>query len=114
VRLPERGPELGDGLMDTRVRYIDSFGNLRLAARASDLASAFGPMPDGSELWVEIGQSAGPAERVPYTRTFGQVPAGAALLYVDSSGDVALADNQGNAAARLGATVGQPIRITRA
>ncbi len=45
--------------------------------------------------------------------SFGHVPEGAVLLYLDSSGDLALAEHGGNLAARIGSTVGDAVEITR-
>jgi len=39
------------------------------------------------------------------------VPLGASLLMEDSEGHLSLADNQGNAAERLGLTLDRPVRI---
>ena len=50
-------------------------------------------------------------ERTVWARTFGDVPVGASLLYSDSEGHLALADNQGDAAARLGLSLDRPVRI---
>ena len=41
------------------------------------------------------------------------MPLGASLLMADSVGRLSLADNQGNAAARLGLAVDRPARIAR-
>jgi S-adenosylmethionine hydrolase len=43
-----------------------------------------------------------------WERTFGRVPIGATLVYEDSFGQLALADNQGDVAARLGLRIDQP------
>jgi len=53
-------------------------------------------------------------ERTIWARTFGDVPLGASLLYADSEGNVALADNQGDAARRLGLFLDRPVRIRSA
>ena len=50
-------------------------------------------------------------ERTVWERTFGRVPLGASLLYADSEGHLSLADNQGNAAERLGLALDRPVRI---
>jgi len=42
--------------------------------------------------------------RLPFVRTFADVPVGSPLLYVDSRGRLALAVNQGNFAARHAVT----------
>ncbi|MDQ6682040.1 MAG: SAM-dependent chlorinase/fluorinase [Chloroflexota bacterium] len=114
VRLPAPQAQVSDGVIQTRVRYIDSFGNIRLTGTLPDLVAAFGPMPAETAFEVEIGLAgAARHETIHFAQTFGGVSVGTALLYIDSSGDLALADNQGNAAARLGAQVGQPVRLTR-
>lgn len=62
----------------------------------------------GDELAVEID--------VPYERTFGQVPVGQPLLYVNSLLNVSLALNQGNFAAvhKIGSGVDWRIELRRA
>jgi S-adenosylmethionine hydrolase len=45
--------------------------------------------------------------------TFGSVPLGASVVMADSEGNLSLADNQGDAARRLGLTVDRPVTITR-
>ena len=52
-------------------------------------------------------------EATRYGSTFGVVPQGASLVYVDSLGNLAMADNQGNLAARLGIGHDRPVRISR-
>ena len=47
-------------------------------------------------------------------RTFGETAVGTAMLYEDSFGRLGYADNQGDAARRLGARLDQRIRIRRA
>jgi S-adenosylmethionine hydrolase len=116
VRLPVPEARVTDGLLETLVTYVDSFGNLRLAGSRVDLVAAFGELEAESPLTVEFAAHAGdPAirERVRFAATFAQVPTGTALLYVDSSGRLAVADNQGNVAARLGIAPDRPVRISR-
>lgn len=48
-----------------------------------------------------------------YATTFGAVGQGESLVYVDSLGNLAMADNQGNLAARLGIGHERPVRISR-
>jgi S-adenosylmethionine hydrolase len=114
VRLPFPEPSIGSGVLDTSVVYIDSFGNLRLAGDPTDLEAALGPLAAGERLSVELARVDGhPArtETVTWQRTFGEVDAGRPLLYEDSFGQLAMADNQGNVAARLGLSLDRPIRI---
>lgn len=110
-------PVVADGRLDTSVIYIDSFGNLRLSGDPDHWAAAFGPATPGAVFEVEYGAVDGRAahvEHVPWATTFGDLPAGAPLLYEDSFGHLALADNQSDAAHRLGARVDQRVRIRRA
>ena len=113
VRLPEPTPETGDGRLDTVVTYVDSFGNLRFAGDADTLRAAFGPLADGTPLTVTFEGPEPIVEAVRYGATFGTVPLGASLVYLDSVGNVAMADNQGHVAGRLGIEPDRIVRITR-
>ena len=48
-----------------------------------------------------------------FAPSFGHVARGATLLYVDSTGDLALADNQANLAERIAAQRGMQVRLER-
>jgi S-adenosylmethionine hydrolase len=100
---------VGDGRLETAVVYVDSFGNIRLGATPDELAAAVGTLESGRRLELEFGS--GRVERAPWARTFGEIPRGGALVYADSSGDVAFADNQGDAASRLGVVSGERVVI---
>jgi S-adenosylmethionine hydrolase len=114
VRLPEPTATAADGTIETVVTYVDSFGNVRLAGGSSELGASFGELSDGAPLLVEFGgPEAAVREETRYGRTFGVVPTGASLVYIDSLGNLAIADNQGNLAARLGVGHDRPVRITR-
>ena len=114
IDFPE--PVVADGTLEASVVYIDSFGNLRLGGTPADLTRAFGATPSGTPFVIELeGLEGGPAhvEPAPWARTFGEIPLGKALLYEDSFGHLAYADNQSDAARRLGARVDQRISIRR-
>jgi len=113
VRLPEPTATASDGQLDTVVTYVDSFGNLRFAGSAGTLRDAFGPLDDGTALTVTFSGPDPIEERTRYGTTFGTVPVGASLVYVDSLGNVAMADNQGHLAGRLGIEPDRPVRIAR-
>jgi S-adenosylmethionine hydrolase len=113
VRLPEPEAAVSEGGIDTVVTYVDSFGNIRLAGGAGTLRDAFGELSDGVLLHVEFGGTESTPEPTRYGTTFGTVPVGASLVYVDSLGNIAMADNQGHLAGRLGITPDRPVRITR-
>ena len=114
VRVAEPGATAREGQIETVVTYVDSFGNVRLAGDATTLSAAFGEMADGTPLSVEFGGEPAIRETTRYGSTFGTAPAGASLVYVDSLGNLAMADNQGNLAARLDIGHDRPVRITRA
>ena len=92
---------------------MDSFGNVRLAGDTATLTSAFGNLADGAPLAVEFAGDPPIHEATRYGTTFGTAPHGASLVYVDSLGNLAMADNQGNLAARLGIGHDRPVRISR-
>ena len=112
VRLPEPEAAVAEGAIDTVVTYVDSFGNIRLAGGRDQLESAFGALDDGAGLTAEF--DGGPREETRYGTTFGTVPVGASIVYVDSLGNLAMADNQGSLATRLGIGPDRPVHITRA
>ena len=113
VRLPEPTAIAADGAIDTVVTYVDSFGNVRLAGGTDELRSAFGDIADETPLVAEFDGPEPLREETRYGTTFGVVPHGASLVYVDSLGNLAMADNQGNLAARLGIGHDRPVRISR-
>jgi S-adenosylmethionine hydrolase len=118
VELALASPSLIDGSIWTEVAYVDSFGNLRLAARPADLAAALGPVEPGTSLEVTIPRrGAGESDAilsVRWSRTFGEAPAGELLAYADSAGALAIAESSGNAAHRLGLDRGARLGIRRA
>jgi S-adenosylmethionine hydrolase len=114
VRLPVIEPVVRDGVLETTIVHVLIFGNLTFAGTPADLEAAIGSLAPGQSLVVEFPAHRGEPtveERTVWGRTFGDVPVGASLLYADSEGHLALADNQGDAAARLGLTMGWPVRI---
>ncbi|HEX2626385.1 MAG TPA: SAM hydroxide adenosyltransferase, partial [Candidatus Limnocylindrales bacterium] len=77
----------------------------------ADLGRAIPELAPGAALVVEL-----PTEdaRATFARTFGEVAAGALLVYQDSAGDLALGESSGDAARRLGLGVGARIGLRRA
>ena len=112
VRLPEPEAAAAEGAIETVVTYVDSFGNIRLAGGRDHLERAFGALGDGAGLVADF--EGGPREATRYGTTFGTVPVGASIVYVDSLGNLAMADNQGSLAARLGIGTDRPVRLSRA
>jgi S-adenosylmethionine hydrolase len=114
VRLPEVRPTIREGVLDTSIVHVLIYGNVTFAGRPADLEAAIGPLERGRPLLIEFDEHDGtPARResTVWERTFGTVPVGSSLLMADSEGHLSLADNQGDAAARLGLVVDQPARI---
>ena len=112
IRLPEPEATVAEGSIETVVTYVDSFGNIRLAGGRDELAAAFGELEDGTPMLAEF--EGGPREETRYGTTFGTVPLGASVVYVDSLGNLAMADNQASLATRLGIGPDRALRITRA
>jgi S-adenosylmethionine hydrolase len=104
-------PTFEAGRLSTRVAYVDSFGNLRLAGTVADLEMTLGRVAPSTELELDL---MGARERASWQQTFGDVAAGELLAYEDSSGDLAIAVSSGSAARRLDVTAGSRIYIRRA
>ena len=113
VRLPEPEAVAADGAIETVVTYVDSFGNIRLAGGPDELRGAFGEIADETPLVATFDGPEPVREATRYATTFGVVRQGESLVYVDSLGNLAMADNQGNLAARLGIGHDRPVRISR-
>lgn len=111
VQLRFPSPTIRPGTLETSIAFVDPFGNLRLFGNPDDLEAALGPMAPGTVVSVAFGRSGDVIENPTWTRTFGEIPLGEALMYRDSSGWLAFADNQGDAAGRLGLSAGDPVRI---
>jgi S-adenosylmethionine hydrolase len=106
--LTEISPQIEPGLrLTAEVGDVDGFGNAALLASAED-ASAAGLEP-GKRLRVTAPRR---SDELLYARTFGDVAEGEPLLYVDSSGALALAVNRGDAARRLDLEPGDRIALT--
>lgn len=110
VRLAPRLARLtAAGIEGETIGLDDPYGNV-----ITDIAEA-----DFARLGYAIGDTVpvvidGEAYRFPYVRTFGDVPEGDPLLYIDSRGRVALALNMGDLAKRRGLRPGQQLSIARA
>jgi S-adenosyl-L-methionine hydrolase (adenosine-forming) len=101
-----------DGALCVRVVQVDAFGNLTLGATREQLAELG---LDGAEE-LELGRARGSgASEDPVAlrraRTFGEVPPGELVLYEDSRRMLALAVNQGSAAARLALGRGDEVTV---
>lgn len=103
--LPVR--RIRDGAAEGEVLTIDRFGNVQLSLTVLDLDRL--GIQVGAPLLLTLGRR---RLQVPYRETFGAVPPGELVAYVDSAGCVALAVNSGNAARRLTLPAGSHVRIS--
>jgi hypothetical protein len=114
VRLQAVRPTVREGVLESAIVHILIFGNVTIAGVPADLEAAIGTLAPGRLLLVEFpahGGSPAIVEPTVWARTFGDVAKGASLLYADSEGHLALADNQGDTARRLGLTLDRPVLI---
>ncbi len=114
VRLEWPQPVVRPGELETVITHVLIFGNVTFAGTPADLEAAIGPLAPGQAVELEFPGADGSTptrERTVWGETFGSVPAGASLLMPDSEGSLSLADNQGNAAERLGLARDRPVRI---
>jgi S-adenosylmethionine hydrolase len=90
------------GCLHSQVLRIDHFGNIRTSIRTGH--GRFDPATFG---FVEIG-----GRRITQlVRTYNEVPSGALLALIDSSGYLELAANQARAADILGCFPGDPVTV---
>ncbi|RZQ65272.1 SAM hydrolase/SAM-dependent halogenase family protein [Amycolatopsis suaedae] len=89
VELPPPHVHEEPGLLEAEIRTVDGFGNVQLAARATELRGA-------------VTVHCGPVSlRARTGRTFADVEPGEAVLLTDSAGYLAVAVNGGSAAEAL-------------
>lgn len=101
----------GDALVGQVLSLDEPFGNVWTdvtAAHLKDLGLEVGK----ARLQVTLGEK--PALLVPLVGTFGDVPEGAPLAYLNSRGHLALALNLGDFARAQGVAPGVAVRVTRA
>jgi hypothetical protein len=113
VELVFPNPVVAGGVLEAGVAFVDGFGNLRLFATPDDLRSTLGELAVGDPIVVEALAQAGPlvVETAAWARTFADRLVGELLAYMDSSGQLAISENQGHAARRLGIGAGDRVRL---
>ena len=89
------------------VLHADGFGNVLLDVSAADLADTF--LRAGEYAALETGEA---RLTLRFATTFSDVVPDEALLYEDSSGSLAIAINQGSAAATLGLAADDEVTIS--
>ncbi len=107
VRGERPSPRRADGRLVGRVMFVDHFGNALTNLTERDLAEAFPGVPE-SRLQVLV------AHRVlrGLARAYGDSKVGTLLAILGSSGRLEIAQNCGNAAARLGLGEGDELAVT--
>jgi S-adenosylmethionine hydrolase len=100
VRLPEPTVTVRAGRLAAEVQSVDTFGNVQLAAAATDLARS--GLAPGSRVFVQTGQVGQVSRPALVATTFGDVGPGELVVYPDAAGYVAIAVNGGSAAGLLG------------
>jgi S-adenosylmethionine hydrolase len=106
VRLPQPKTTVEPGKLRTEIQYIDTFGNLQLAATATDL-EASGATP-GTPAHANLN---GRSVKATVGRTFADAIPDGLIVYVDSADRVALAVNRGSAANDFGGKIGDPVLL---
>lgn len=104
VRLPEPETSVEQGKLTTEIRYIDTFGNIQLAATGADLDASGAAL--GTKAHANLN---GRSVNATVGRTFADTIPDGLIVYVDSGGRVALAVNGGSAANDFGGKVGDPV-----
>lgn len=107
-RISLREAVVDDDHVHAEVRNVDHFGNLSLNVARSDLEAAGITLGDTVEL-----RCGGRSLSVPFTVTYGEVPAGRLTICEDSFRAVMLAVNLGHAGRRLRIGRGDPVVIAR-
>ncbi|HET9102321.1 MAG TPA: SAM-dependent chlorinase/fluorinase [Solirubrobacteraceae bacterium] len=111
VRLEMPVAQMRDGVLVAHVRYVDGFGNLQLDAGHEDLAGTGLKLGRAVLIALDHEPGDGADAQAQYARTFADVARGELLLYEDAGRRLAVAVSHGDAAQRLGAGVGDALRI---
>jgi S-adenosyl-L-methionine hydrolase (adenosine-forming) len=100
LELPQ--PRVVDGVLVAHVLSIDRFGNAQLDVEEPSFEVGAA---------VEVTTASGRSERAVHVRTFADAGTGDLILYEDSDRRLAVAVNQGDAAARLDLALDDDLRI---
>jgi S-adenosyl-L-methionine hydrolase (adenosine-forming) len=110
VALEMPAARVQEGALVAPVVGIDRFGNVQLAATHADseaLSLRLGHP-------VEVRLPPGEVHLARFVRTFSEAGLGDLIIYEDAVGQLAIAFNHGNAAARLGLRIGAEVRVSLA
>lgn len=107
VTLPDPFRRVRAGTAEAEVLTIDHFGNIQLSLTTEDAQAVGLTLGTTARLTWTSGTLTAPVRE-----TFGQVPQGTLVLYIDSAGHVSLALNGGNAAKDLDLPTGTRVSCT--
>ena len=96
VALPRQESSLAGGVLHAAVAYVNTYGTLALSASGTALDGL------GQPTRVEVTVGNNTPFLAAVVRTFGEVPIGERLLFIDSYGQLSLAGNRRDLAAELG------------
>mgnify|MGYP001770696327 FL=1 len=109
VKLPGISSKVSRGVADSRIIYIDHFGNAYTGVREGDLGTL--GLGYGDELRVVIPRR-GVDIRVRFLRSYGYANEGEALALINSEGFLELSVNRGSFAQRFGVEEGDEVTIS--
>ena len=112
VRVKDPRLELGPGVIETEVTWVDGFGNVQLPARPADARHAGITAVDDPGVWIRV-----TAKRCDFVTclvtAFEDIEPGGIGLIVDSNGHLALAGDRSSAALTLGLDTGDVVTLTQ-
>ena len=109
VASPLPSPTPIPGGLATEIIYVDTFGNVKLGALATELRAAIGE-PAGRVLHLRLGD--GRVVDIAWAHVFGDRPPGEPLVYEDSYGRVCIGVNQGSVSEQLDLVAGLAVAVT--
>ncbi|GAB6945052.1 S-adenosyl-l-methionine hydroxide adenosyltransferase family protein [Vulcanisaeta sp. JCM 14467] len=109
VKLPGISSKVSRGVADSRIIYIDHFGNAYTGVREGDLGTL--GLEYGDELRVVIPRR-GADIRVRFLRSYGYANEGETLALINSEGFLELSVNRGSFAQRFGVEEGDEVTIS--
>ena len=117
VRLPKRGPEIGqseDGrrTMRVEVTWVDRFGNVQLGAVARDADDLLDLPPLGPLGLITPVSSSTPETALRRVRTFADLAPGELGLLIDANGHLAVVAGEASAARALNLGMGNVVVLT--
>jgi S-adenosylmethionine hydrolase len=108
VMLPIVEPTLEGGQLKGSILRVDRYGNIVTNLPAELVAKA--GLKRGDRLQASVG---GSTVQAIFAATYGDVPQGEAVALIDSIGNLELAINMGDLAARLNARPGMPVEVRK-